>query len=263
MIGRTLSTARRAEHGARKPGAIMLEATGIVAPPKVNGMSVQVRAGEIAGLAGLVGSGRTEFAEALFGIRGLVGGTVRVAGRDITGSSPRACIDAGLVYLAEDRGRSGIFAEVDVAANGTSAILPRLPRLGRAFIRPGREQLVAQAALRRMDVRAPSLAVPIKTLSGGNQQKTMLARWMLAEPRVVIFDEPTRGVDVGAKESIYDIIESLAASGLAALVISSELEELVRLCDRVYAVYEGRIAGELAGPEATLEALGQLAVGAA
>jgi ABC-type sugar transport system ATPase subunit len=113
-----------------------------------------------------------------------------------------------------------------------------------------------------MDVRASSVAAAMKTLSGGNQQKALLARWMLAKPRVAIFDEPTRGVDIGAKESIYSIIESLVASGLAALVISSELEELVRMCDRVYSVYEGRVTGELAGDAVTLEALGQLAVGA-
>jgi ABC-type sugar transport system ATPase subunit len=263
MIGRTLGTGRRVEQAAGEPGAIMLEGSDIVAPPKVHGMSVQVRAGEIVGLAGLVGSGRTEFAEALFGIRPLASGTVRVCGRDITGSAPRACIDAGLVYLAEDRGRSGIFAEVDIARNGTSAILPRLPRVARVFTRPRKEQELARDGMRRTDVRAPALAAPIKTLSGGNQQKALLARWMLAAPQVAIFDEPTRGVDVGAKESIYEIIESLAAAGLAALVISSELQELVRLCHRICVVYEGRIVGELAGPEATVEALGQLALGAA
>jgi ABC-type sugar transport system ATPase subunit len=263
MIGRQLSITRRTGHGAEKPGAIMLEATDIYAPPKVNKMSVRVRAGEIVGLAGLVGSGRTEFAEALFGIRAPVRGTVRVGGRDITGSTPRACIDAGLVYLAEDRGRSGIFAEVDLARNGTSAILSRLPRVGGSLLRPRKELELARAGMARMDVRAGTLGAAMKTLSGGNQQKALLARWMLAEPKVAIFDEPTRGVDVGAKESIYQIIESLVAAGLAALVISSDLEELVRLCDRVYAVYEGRIVGELVGPEATVEALGQLAVGAA
>jgi len=272
MIGRELVITRRADHASRleerasgdvDTGKPMFEATGICAPPKVNGMSVRVRAGEIVGLAGLVGSGRTEFAEAVFGISELTSGSVLVGGRDITGASPRECIEAGLVYLAEDRGRSGIFAEVDVARNATSAILPRLPKLAKTLIRPGRERELAQRALRDMDVRASSVSAPIKTLSGGNQQKALLARWMLTKPRVAIFDEPTRGVDVGAKESIYEIIESLAAEGLAALVISSELEELIRLCDRICAVYEGKIVGELAGSDATLEALGQLAVGAA
>jgi ABC-type sugar transport system ATPase subunit len=265
MIGRKLTITRRTERTAERtaePGAIMVDVDDLVSPPEVNGMSVRIRAGEIVGLAGLVGSGRTEFAETMFGIRRPASGTVTVNGRNITGASPRKCIDAGLIYLAEDRGRNGIFADVDIARNATSAIVGRLPKVAGSFVRPWKELELAQAAALEMDVRASSIAAAMKTLSGGNQQKALLARWMLAKPLVAIFDEPTRGVDIGAKESIYSIIESLAASGLAALVISSELEELVRICDRVYSVYEGRITGELAGDAVTLEALGQLAVGA-
>jgi len=261
MIGRKLTITRRTRRTA-EPGTIMLDVDELVAPPEVNGMSVRVRAGEVVGLAGLVGSGRTEFAETVFGIRRPASGSVRVNGRDVTGASPRKCIDAGLIYLAEDRGRNGIFADVDIARNATSAIVGRLPRVAGPFVRTRKEQEIAQAAVLEMDVRASSIVAAIKTLSGGNQQKALLARWMLAKPLVAIFDEPTRGVDIGAKESIYSIIDTLAAAGLAALVISSELEELVRICDRVYTVYEGRVAGELAGDAVTLEALGQLAVGA-
>jgi ABC-type sugar transport system ATPase subunit len=261
MIGRTLTITRRSARTA-EPGPVMLDVAELVAPPEVSGMSVRVRAGEVVGLAGLVGSGRTEFAEALFGIHRPASGTVTVNGRNITGASPRRCIDAGLIYLAEDRGRNGIFADVDIARNATSAIVRQLPRAAGSFIRPRKEQELARAAALEMDVRASSVAAAMKTLSGGNQQKALLARWMLAKPLVAIFDEPTRGVDIGAKESIYATIESLAASGLAALVISSELEELVRICDRVYSVYEGHVTGELAGESVTLEALGQLAVGA-
>jgi ABC-type sugar transport system ATPase subunit len=267
MIGRQLTVTPRSRRpgpigGTSGTGAVMLDVDQLSSPPQVNGMSVRVRAREIVGLAGLVGSGRTEFAETMFGIRTPVAGTVEVAGRDITGASPRKCIDAGLVYLAEDRGRSGIFADVDITRNETAAILARLPRLARIFIRPRQEQELAIEAAQRMDVRASSVSAAMKTLSGGNQQKALLARWMLAEPRVAILDEPTRGVDIGAKESIYLIIESLAGEGLAVLVISSELEDLIRVCDRVYAVYEGRITGELTGSDITLEALGQLVVGA-
>jgi ABC-type sugar transport system ATPase subunit len=261
MIGRQLTITRRAERTA-EPGAVMLDVDDLVAPPEVNGMSVRVRAGEVVGLAGLVGSGRTEFAETLFGIRHPASGTVTLNGKNVTGASPRKCIDAGLIYLAEDRGRNGIFADVDIARNATSAIVGRLPKVAGSFIRPWTEQELARVAALEMDVRASSIAAVMKTLSGGNQQKALLARWMLARPLVAIFDEPTRGVDIGAKESIYAIIESLAAGGLAALVISSEIEELVRICDRVYSVYEGNVTGELAGDEVTLEALGQLAVGA-
>ncbi|HUC59909.1 MAG TPA: sugar ABC transporter ATP-binding protein [Streptosporangiaceae bacterium] len=265
MIGRQLSVTRRAESAsttARSTGAVMLDVSDLEAPPEVNGMSVRVRAGEIVGLAGLVGSGRTEFAETIFGLRVPTAGTVKVADREITGLSPRKCIDAGLVYLAEDRGRSGIFPDVDITRNETSAILRRLPRRFGLFIRPRKEQELARDAAERMDVRASSVSAAIKTLSGGNQQKALLARWMLAQPRVAVLDEPTRGVDIGAKESIYQIIESLAAEGLAVLVISSEMEDLIRVCDRVYAVYEGRITGELDGSDITLDALGHLVVSA-
>jgi ABC-type sugar transport system ATPase subunit len=263
MIGRKLSVTRRAEpERAAATGAIMLDVAGLKTPPQVNGMSVQVRAGEIVGLAGLVGSGRTEFAETIFGLRVPAGGTVKVADRDITGFTPRKCIDAGLAYLPEDRGRSGIFADVDIARNESSAILARLPRRLGIFIRPRKEQELARDAALRMDVRASSIGSAIKTLSGGNQQKALLARWMLAEPRVAVLDEPTRGVDIGAKESIYQIIESLAGEGLAVLVISSEMEDLIRVCDRVYAVYEGRITGELDGSDISLETLGHLVVSA-
>jgi ABC-type sugar transport system ATPase subunit len=122
---------------------------------------------------------------------------------------------------------------------------------------------MTQGALQNAGVKAANMGLPIKSLSGGNQQKVLLARWMMAQPKVAIFDEPTRGVDVGAKEGIYEMIESLTDDGLATLVISSELDELVRLCDRVYAVYEGRVVGELRGDAITSDAVGQLAVGAA
>ena len=262
MIGREITVSRRHEH-VSKPGPVMLETEALSSPPEVKEISVQVHSGEIVGMAGLVGSGRTEFAETVFGIRRPSAGKVRVGGRDITGASPRACIDAGLIYLSEDRGRNGIFADVDIIRNITSAVLGRLPRRAKIFIRPGLEREMAQLGARQTDLRASSLGAPARTLSGGNQQKTLLARWMLTDPRVAILDEPTRGVDIGAKESIYQITARLAAGGLAVLVISSELEELVRLCHRVYAVYEGQIVGELAGSEITLDALGQLVVGAA
>src|SRR6185437_3017091 len=170
-------------------------------------------------------------------------------------------IDAGLIYLAEDRGRNGVFAEVDLSRNVTSATIGTLPRLARVLLRRSAEERRARAAVEQVHVRASSMGAAMKTLSGGNQQRALFARWMMARPRVAIFDEPTRGVDIGAKEGIYEIIEGLAAGGLAGLVISSELEELVRLCDRVYAIYEGRVVGALSGDEITVAALGELAVG--
>ena len=261
MVGRALTLTKRAVQAANT-GKVMLDVDNVVCEPKVSGISIQVRQGEIVGLAGLVGSGRTELSEAMFGLRTPSAGTVTVDGKDVTGASSDACIAAGLVYLAEDRGRNGIFAEVDLATNATSAIISRLPR-GLRLLRRQSERQLAKEMLERMNVKAANMALPIKSLSGGNQQKVLLGRWVMAKPKVAIFDEPTRGVDIGAKEGIYEIIEDLAAEGLATLVISSELEELVRLCDRVYVVYEGRVVGELAGEAITLDAVGELAVGAA
>ena len=248
MIGRTLTISRRTGRTA-KPGAVMLDVDELVAPPEVSGMSVRVRAGEVVGLAGLVGSGRTEFAEALFGIHRPASGTVTVNGRNITGASPRKCIDAGLIYLAEDRGRNGIFADVDIARNATSAIVRQLPRTAGSFIRPRKEQELARAAALEMDVRASSVAAAMKTLSGGNQQKAMLARWMLAKPLVAIFDEPTRGVDIGAKRDIYFLIQKLAREGLAVIVISSELMELIGICHRIVVMRGGAQQATLAANE--------------
>jgi ABC-type sugar transport system ATPase subunit len=262
MVGRVLALTARADHGT-VPGDVVLDVRGLAVPPAVNGVSLRVRAGEVVGLAGLVGSGRTELAEAVFGLRVARSGRVALTGRDITGRSPRACIDAGLIYLPEDRGRNGVFADVDLSRNVTAATIGRLPRLLGTFVRPKQEQLRAQQAAERMSVKAASMGLPIKALSGGNQQRALFARWVLANPTVAIFDEPTRGVDVGAKEGIYEIIEALTAQGLAALVISSQLEELVRLCDRVYAVYEGRVVGEVSGDDITVGSLGELVVGAA
>ncbi|HWU22411.1 MAG TPA: sugar ABC transporter ATP-binding protein [Nocardioides sp.] len=260
MVGRVLTLTKR-QTQPESTKKIVLAVDDVVLEPKVNGISLEVREGEIVGLAGLVGSGRTELAEAMFGLQTPTRGRVEVDGKDVTGASSDACIRAGLVYLAEDRGRNGIFAEVDLATNATSSIIGRLPR-NAGLLKHGGERQLAKTMLERMDVKAANMGLPIKSLSGGNQQKVLLGRWVLAAPKVAIFDEPTRGVDVGAKEGIYEIIEELAAEGLATLVISSELEELVRLCDRVYAIYEGRVVGELKGDAITLDAIGELAVGA-
>ncbi len=261
MVGRELKITKREVRTARQ-GPPVFDVTGLVSEPEVKEISLSVRAGEVIGLGGLVGSGRTEFSEAVFGLRPLSAGTVRLGDKDITGFSPRRCIDAGLIYLAEDRGRNGIFADVDLVRNTSSATIGRLSRVA-GLIRRRAEELSTQSALEATGVRAARMDIPIKSLSGGNQQKVLFARWMSASPSVAIFDEPTRGVDVGAKEGIYETIERLADGGLATIVISSELEELVRLCDRVYVVYEGRVVGELSGEEVTAERIGSLAVGGA
>lgn len=260
MVGRAVVMGKRVSRPTRTD-ATVLAVEALVSEPKVHGISVEVKAGEIVGLAGLVGSGRTEFCEAVFGLRPVASGAVAVAGKDLTNASPQARVASGLVYLSEDRGRNGIFADVDLVRNSTAAVLDALPSRG-GLLKRVDERARAYDYLQRTTVKAASLDLPIKSLSGGNQQKVLFSRWIMAAPKVALFDEPTRGVDVGAKQGIYEIIESLADDGVAVLIVSSELEELVRLCDRVYAVYEGNVVGELSGDDIALESIGRLAVGA-
>ncbi len=261
MVGRELTTRSRARPHLDASGAReVLAVNGLTARPQFEEVSFSVREGEIVGLAGLVGSGRTEIAEAVFGLRPVERGTVRLAGELLAHRNPRACIDAGLVYLPEDRGRHGIFADVDVERNVTAGVIPRLQRWG-PLLRPSAERSMAEQATAQTAVRMASLGTLMRSLSGGNQQRAMLARWLLAGPRVAIFDEPTRGVDVGAKDDIYRLIGELAGQGLACLLISSELSELVATCDRAVAVYEGHVVGELQGADVTDANLGALVVG--
>ena len=238
---------------------VALSVSGLTRRDEFEDVSFEVRRGEILGLAGLVGSGRTEIAETIFGLRAAEHGTIRLNGTPLARQSPRSCIDRGLIYLSEDRSRNGIFAEVQLPENITAAIVPRLPRR-RHLLNPADERTLARTAMDRTNVRALSATASIRMLSGGNQQKAMFARWLLADPRIAIFDEPTRGVDVGAKAEIYGLIDALSAAGVAIVVISSELEELTLLCDRALAIYEGRITGELSGDEITLAGLGRLIV---
>jgi ABC-type sugar transport system ATPase subunit len=233
--------------------ATVLEVTDLSAPGVFTDISLSVRRGEVLGLAGLVGSGRTEIAETIFGLRP-ASGSVVLDGRQFKHRSPAASIKAGLIYLPEDRGRNGVFANVELARNITAAVIPTLPRVG-PLLRPAGELELATSGSERTRVVARSLREPIKSLSGGNQQRAMFARWLLAEPKAAIFDEPTRGVDVGAKDDIYRIIEGISDSGIAVVIIASELEELVFVCDRVIAIYEGRAVGEVAGDEITLARL--------
>jgi ABC-type sugar transport system ATPase subunit len=258
MVGHDIAVRQR-RHRNLSSAETVLEVQALSEPARFSDVSFAVRRGEVLGLAGLVGSGRTEIAEAIFGLRP-ASGSVILAGKPLSHRSPASLIDAGLIYLSEDRGRNGIFAEVDLERNITAAIVPRLPRHG-PLLRPGTEYEIAEQASQRTRVVARSLSASIKSLSGGNQQRAMFSRWLLAEPKVAIFDEPTRGVDVGAKDDIYKIIDEISDTGVAVLMISSELDELVFLCDRVLAIYEGRVVAEVVGDDITLTRLGTLIVG--
>jgi ribose transport system ATP-binding protein len=211
-------------------------------------VSFAVRGGEIVGMSGLVGAGRTELAEALFGLRPLVRGEVRLDGRPVSIRSPGNAISAGLLLAPEDRRQFGLVLEESVQRNLGLPNLDANSRFG--LVLPRRETDLARRLCERLRVRTPRLSQPVGLLSGGNQQKVVLGKWLARQPRVLILDEPTRGVDVGAKSEIYALMDELAATGIAIIMISSDLEEVLGMSDRVLVLHEGRLAGEL--PRAAL-----------
>ncbi|MGI5239508.1 multiple monosaccharide ABC transporter ATP-binding protein [Dactylosporangium sp. CA-139066] len=221
----------------------------------VDGANLNVRAGEIVGVAGLMGAGRTELAMSVFGHSYGTGisGRLFLHGREIRARSVDEAIGHGIAYATEDRKRYGLNLIEDIKRNITAAKLSAVSRLG--VVSAGAEVHRAERLRRDMRVKADSVAVLTGKLSGGNQQKVVLSKWLFTEPEVLILDEPTRGIDVGAKYEIYEIINALADAGKAVVVISSELPELLGICDRIYAMSQGRITGEVARAEATQEGL--------
>jgi rhamnose transport system ATP-binding protein len=241
-------------------GDVVLSARGLSCRAGgVRGVDLEVRAGEIVGLAGLVGSGRTELARVLFGLTAADGGELRVRGQACTVSSPAEAIRAGLAYVPEDRRRHGVILDMSIGVNATLAVL-RAIRSG-PFLDAGREREIAGAFVARFAIKAPSLDTPVGHLSGGNQQKVALARWLATRPSVLILDEPTQGVDVGAKAEIHRLIVDLAAEGLAILMISSEMPEILGMSDRIAVMRGGTIVGRLDRAAATQERLLALALG--
>ena len=206
-------------------------------------VSLTIRRGEILGLAGLVGSGRTSLARALFGIDPVVSGTVHLNGKAITIHTPRQAIAEGIYLIPEDRKGQGLILEMPLSENISLASLQRYARLN--LIDRGAETTSARAQQTSLGIRTPSVAVNAATLSGGNQQKVVLAKWLSMQPRLIIFDEPTRGIDVGAKGEIYTLMRALADDGVAVLMISSDMEEVIGVSDRVAVMHEGTISGTL------------------
>ena len=256
MVGRDLT--EEFPPRAPTPGGVVLDVRGLACPPRFTDVSLTVRRGEIVGLAGLVGAGRTSVALALFGALAGVRGEVRLEGRPARFGSPADAIRAGMGYVTEDRRRRGLFRLLSAGANVTICYLRSLARLG--MLSPGRERPAAAAAAREFDVRAPAgLTQPAGTLSGGNQQKLLLARLLLRPRRLLILDEPTRGIDVGAKSEIYALMNRLTAQGLGILMISSELPEVLGMSDRVVVMHEGRTAGELSRAQATPDSVMEMA----
>jgi ribose transport system ATP-binding protein len=257
MVGRTI--AEQIPKREVPIGDEVLEVEGVARRGVLDPISLSVRSGEILGVAGLMGSGRTELARAIFGADQIDSGSVRVAGRPLSGQHPSASIAAGLGFLTEDRKQQGLVLQRSVTENITLTILDDVARLG--VLDLGAERERAQGLVDRLRIRATSLEQETVNLSGGNQQKVVLARWLAARCRVLLFDEPTRGVDVGAKAEIYELIGELVEQGVAVVLISSEMPELLGLADRVAVMHEGTLQGILPRAEATQERIMEFALG--
>lgn len=235
-------------------GEMLLEAEGIATDRRLRKLDLSVRRGEIVGLGGLLGSGRTEAARALFGADALTAGTVITLGAPGAPRNPAAAIAAGIGYLTEDRKAEGIVPEMSVRENLTLALLPKLTGpLGQ--IRRGREREIVESFIKALDIKTADMHQPVRELSGGNQQKVLLARWLATEPVLLILDEPTRGVDVGAKLDIQSIVRRYVDKGLGVILISSEFEELIEGADRIVVLRDGASVAVLANPGITEDAL--------
>ncbi|WP_183599674.1 sugar ABC transporter ATP-binding protein [Paenibacillus phyllosphaerae] len=226
------------------PGEICFEARGIVDSGKVNDVSLNIRAGEIVGLAGLVGAGKTELCRALFGASNSAKGEVYLRGRKLRLGSPHVAVRSGLALVPEERRREGVFVDESVASNLTAAVLSRFTSWGTWLSRSKEKQASAQM-IASLGIKTPSEGAKVRNLSGGNQQKVAIGKWLLADADVYIFDEPTKGVDVGAKRDIYELVAGLAAQGKCVLYASSELSEILGITDRMYVMYDGEIRKEL------------------
>lgn len=262
MVGREM--ADRYPRRESRPGEVLFEVQGWSAyhpihaeRQVVKNVSMNIRRGEIVGIAGLMGAGRTEFAMSVFGraYGQKISGSVKLAGREIDVGTVGRAIASGLAYATEDRKSLGLVLEEDIAKNITLANLPGVAERG--VIDEMRELAVANDYRTRLRIRSPSVYQQAVNLSGGNQQKVVLSKWLFADPQVLILDEPTRGIDVGAKYEIYTIINQLAEAGKAVLMISSEMPELLGMCDRIYVMNEGALVAELDAAEASQEKIMQ------
>ncbi len=255
MVGRDVYLAR--SNSTREVGKVVLEAYDVSAPPLVRSASITVRAGEIVCLAGLIGSGRSEFCEAIFGARRRTGGTVKTNGKAVEATGPWDGKRAGIGMVPEDRKASGLFLTMDIVNNLSATVMDKVSS-GLRFSNRKAETL-AKTYVDALRIATPSVHQIVGNLSGGNQQKVLLAKWLAMEPKVLIVDEPTRGVDVGARSEIYRLLRALADRGVALLVVSSDLPEVLALADRIVVMAEGRTVGELPGEGATEEQVLRLA----
>jgi len=251
MVGRKLD--QQFPKRAVPVGDVVFKATGLALARTFKDISLEVRAGEIVGLVGLVGAGRTEVVRSVFGLDPLDAGTVEVHGTPVRLGTPERAIKAGIAMLSEDRRLYGIVPKLSVKKNATLAALSRIIFGGRSH--NGAEVRLVEDYFARMNVRTPSLETLIQALSGGNQQKVLFAKWLLTDPIVLLLDEPTRGIDVGAKYEIYKLMIELAEQGKGILMISSELPEVLGMCDRVFVMSQGRMTGEISRADFSQEVI--------
>ena len=255
MVGRTLADLFPKQVVA--PGEVLLQVEALSLAGVFNDISFDVRAGEIVGLAGLVGAGRTDVAQTIFGITPATSGVIKVAGKQVAIADPQAAMRLGLAYVPEDRQHHGLLLPMSIAHNITLPDLAHFSRLG--FLDNGGERKAAEAAADQMEVKRTSVTQKVNELSGGNQQKVVLAKWLATNPRILILDEPTRGIDVGTKSAVHALMSQLAAQGIAILMISSELPEILGMSDRVLVMREGRLTGHFSRAEASQEKIMQAA----
>ncbi|MCM4083487.1 sugar ABC transporter ATP-binding protein [Paractinoplanes hotanensis] len=257
MVGRDLSALFPKQEV--EPGEVVLEVEGLSREGVFRDISFSVRAGEIVALAGLVGAGRSEVMQAVFGVDPYDQGSVTMQGRRLEKGSPRAAMAAGLALVPEDRRQQGLVMELSIERNVTLPRARKLARLGLLF--GGSEREAAETWTRKLQTKLGQLSDAVGTLSGGNQQKVVLAKWLATGPRLLIVDEPTRGIDVGTKAEVHRLMSSLAADGLAVVMVSSELPEVLGMADRILVLREGRIAASLSRAEATEESVMYAAMG--
>jgi ABC-type sugar transport system ATPase subunit len=258
MVGRQLEQLFPEKTGQRAADPI-LRVEGLTRHGVFEDVSLDLHPGEIVGLAGLVGAGRTEVARALFGADPVTSGRVTLEGKRVQIDSPQQAIDHGVLYLPEDRKLHGLFLDMAVRANVVAATLDDHAKAG--FMLPSAQSETTAQMVDRLGIRVGSIADPVSSLSGGNQQKVLFAKWLAATVKVFLVDEPTRGIDVGAKAEVHALLRELADQGVAILLISSELPEVIGASDRVLVMHEGAIAGEVAGEAMTEENIMRLATG--
>jgi len=258
MVGRRLE--EQFPYRMREKGEVLLKVENICWKNKVKNVSFAVRAGEIVGLAGLMGSGRTETAKVIFGEYKKATGSIYVEGKEVTIASPKDAIKQGIAYLSEDRKKEGLILGMSVGENMTLCNLSRYER-GMKRICKNTEKKEVEEYIKKLSVKTTGYKQVIKNLSGGNQQKVIIAKWFMLSPKVLIIDEPTKGIDVGAKKEIYEVLNSLKEMGTAIIMISSDMAEVIGVSDRVIVMNEGRITGELERAELTQENIMKYAVG--